>query len=89
MSVKLQSRSVQLEPNEAIGAWFGSEGAGTAAWHAAIADSLTESLAAIGRTGMAVAAILGIVLDNLVPGSRQERGLPEPPGILTPEAGDL
>lgn len=30
---------------------------------------------AIGQTGMAVAAILGIALDNLIPGTRRERGL--------------
>ena len=44
---------------------------------------------AIGSTGMAVAALLGIVLDNLVPGTRAERGLIEHPSILVPEAGDV
>jgi len=28
-----------------------------------------------GKTGMAVAAILGIALDNLIPGTSEERGL--------------
>ncbi len=37
---------------------------------------------------MAVAAILGLFLDNLIPGSRAERGLPGP-GVLVPEAADL
>jgi hypothetical protein len=32
-------------------------------------------LQAIGSTGMAVAAILGLLLDNSIPGSRAERGL--------------
>lgn len=39
-------------------------------------------------TGMAVAAVLGIVLDNLIPGTKEERGL-DNPGVLVPEAGDL
>ena len=43
----------------------------------------------IGTTGMAVAAILGIALDNLIPGTRKERGLPEGPGVLVPEGGDV
>ena len=34
-----------------------------------------EIVKSIGTTGMAVAAICGIVLDNLVPGTDQERGL--------------
>lgn len=70
-------------------AWFGAAEVAESSWQVTLANSLTESLSAIGKTGMAVAAILGITLDNLVPGSREERGLPEPPGILVPEAGDL
>ena len=69
--------------------WFGPLSEPGSDWRVTLADSLTESLTAIGKTGMAVAAILGITLDNLVPGSREERGLPEPPGTLVPEAGDL
>ncbi len=52
-------------------------------------EAARDIVLAIGSTGMAVAAVLGIVLDNIVPGSREERGLAEPPGILTPEAGDV
>ncbi len=70
-------------------AWFGPLSEAGTDWRTTFADSFTESFNAIGKTGMAVAAILGITLDNLVPGSRAERGLPEPPGILVPEAGDL
>lgn len=44
---------------------------------------------AIGQTGMAVAAILGIALDNLIPGTNEERGLAADPGVLVPEAGDV
>jgi uracil-xanthine permease len=36
---------------------------------------LADMIEAIGSTGMAVAAILGLVLDNLVPGTDRERGL--------------
>ncbi len=32
-------------------------------------------VAAVGKTGMAVAAVLGIALDNLIPGTAVERGL--------------
>ncbi|MEM6750948.1 MAG: solute carrier family 23 protein, partial [Planctomycetota bacterium] len=47
---------------------------------------------ALGGTGMAVAAILGLFLDNVIPGGRAERGL-EPasprPSVLIPEADDV
>jgi xanthine/uracil permease len=36
---------------------------------------LRDVVAAIGNTGMAVAAIIGLTLDNLLPGTRKERGL--------------
>ncbi|RLG88482.1 MAG: hypothetical protein DRO18_01325, partial [Thermoprotei archaeon] len=32
----------------------------------------------IGETGMAVGAIFGIILDNLLPGTPEERGLTHP-----------
>ena len=44
---------------------------------------------AIGATGMAVAAILGLVLDNIIPGTKEERGLKHAPGVLAPEAADI
>ncbi len=50
-------------------------------------DKLAGIVASIGSTGMAVAAICGIVLDNLVPGTPEERGLG--PSLLVPEAGDV
>ncbi len=50
-------------------------------------DKLSGIVASIGSTGMAVAAIFGILLDNLVPGTPEERGLG--PSLLVPEAGDL
>lgn len=57
-------------------------------------DRLPQGLAgivkSIGLTGMAVAAILGIMLDNLIPGTREERGLAdEGPGVLVPEGGGV
>jgi xanthine/uracil permease len=50
-------------------------------------SGLAGIVKSIGTTGMAVAAILGILLDNLIPGTREERGLP--PGVLVPEGGDV
>ncbi len=52
-------------------------------------EAIRDMVIAIGSTGMAVAAILGILLDNLIPGTREERGLAEPPGVLVPEGGDV
>lgn len=56
-----------------------------------VPGGLGAILGAIGKTGMAVAAILGIALDNLIPGTATERGLAEEegPGVLVPEAGDV
>lgn len=50
---------------------------------------LAGIVVSIGSTGMAVAAILGLLLDNLIPGTREERGLGEGPGVLVPEGGDV
>ncbi len=49
---------------------------------------LSQIAVSIGSTGMAVAAIVGLVLDNIIPGSTRERGLHDP-GVLVPEAGDV
>ena len=54
---------------------------------ASMPATLGGVVSSIGSTGMAVAAILGILLDNLVPGTPEERGLA--PSLLVPEAGDL
>ncbi len=54
---------------------------------AALPATLGGIVASIGSTGMAVAAILGILLDNLIPGSPEERGLG--PSLLVPEGGDI
>ena len=57
-------------------------------WLAAIGQGLRGVIVAVGSTGMAVAAIIGILLDNLVPGTATERGL-DIPSLLVPEAGDV
>ncbi len=67
----------------------------TLAMYTPSAESLLASLPAtlggvltsIGSTGMAVAAVFGILLDNLIPGSPEERGLG--PSTLVPEGGDI
>ena len=38
-------------------------------------SGLGDIVAAVGHTGMAVAAILGLILDNVIPGSTFSRGL--------------
>lgn len=40
-------------------------------------QTLANIIIAVGSTGMAVAAIIGLVLDNLLPGSPEERGIVE------------
>lgn len=71
-----------------VPAYFNSPG--VAERLADVPGGLGDVLGAIGKTGMAVAAILGIALDNLIPGTPEERGLVEPgPGVLVPEAGDV
>jgi nucleobase transporter 1/2 len=52
-------------------------GNGTEAVQAALPPWLASMVVAVGSTGMGVAAVLGIVLDNLVPGTDRERGLAE------------
>jgi uracil-xanthine permease len=50
-------------------------------------DAVRGIVVSIGETGMAVAAIIGLVLDNLIPGTPEQRGLR--PGVLVPEAADV
>ncbi len=51
------------------------------------AASLVSIIKSIGSTGMGVAAIIGIILDNVIPGTPEERGL-RLPSLLAPEAAD-
>ena len=55
---------------------------------ALFSEGVRGVVVAIGKTGMAVAAVIGIILDNLIPGTARERGL-ETPSLPVPEAGDL
>lgn len=82
---------------------FYFQNGGSAAVTEALSVELAGVVIALGTTGMAVAAILGITLDNLVPGTAQERGMigddadgmphSAPVGAsvsaLVPEAGDV
>jgi solute carrier family 23 (nucleobase transporter), member 1 len=43
--------------------------------HISWAEWLGDVIVTVGSTGMAVAAILGLILDNLIPGTPEERGL--------------
>lgn len=55
---------------------------------AALPPTLAGIISSIGSTGMAVAAIIGVILDNIVPGTHEERGIAEP-GVLVPEGGAI
>lgn len=52
-------------------------------WNGSIQSLVTS----IGMTGMGVAAIVGIILDNIIPGTPEERGL-KGPSLLAPEGAD-
>lgn len=56
-------------------------------WLSGLGSGLRGVVVSIGSTGMAVAAIIGIVLDNFIPGTKAERGL-EIPSLLAPEGAD-
>lgn len=46
-------------------------------WLSGLTEGVRRVVLSIGSTGMAVAAMIGLLLDNLIPGSRAERGLTE------------
>lgn len=56
-------------------------------------QAVADVINAVGNNGMGVAAVLGITLDNLIPGTKAERGLeprePRIPSTLIPEADDV
>ena len=62
---------------------------GKEAVEAALPEDMAGVVVAIGGTGMAVAAIIGLLLDNLIPGTAPERGLAPRPSVLVPEADDV
>ncbi|NKE35929.1 purine/pyrimidine permease [Natronococcus sp. JC468] len=51
--------------------------AGTAAavWIGALAQAVVDSVFIVGSTGMAIGGLAALVLDNTIPGTREERGL--------------
>jgi len=61
-----------------VPAYFGGLGPYSPAW-ADVSDSVNGNirpiLESIGSTGMGVAAIIGLILDNVIPGTQKERGL--------------
>jgi len=62
---------------------------GPEAWLASLPPILSDMIRAVGETGMAVGALCGIILDNLIPGTPAERGLePHIPSLLVPEGAD-
>lgn len=66
-----------------VPAWFASaDGVAMLAWIGELSVGLRDIVAAIGNTGMAVAAIIGLTLDNTLPATLKQRGLEleiEPP----------
>ncbi len=54
----------------------GTSGSG-AIWIEAAAQAVVDTVFIIGSTGMAVGGLAALVLDNTIPGSREERGLAE------------
>jgi len=62
--------------------YIGKSGATDLAW---MPDGLRGIVLALGSTGMAVGACIGLFLDNTIAGSRADRGLDE---ILSPEKTD-
>ncbi|HPF37144.1 MAG TPA: solute carrier family 23 protein [Phycisphaerae bacterium] len=52
-------------------------------------DSGLKSLVySMGSTGMGVAGTLGVILDNIIPGTHEERGI-NVPSVLAPEGADI
>ena len=56
-----------------VPAYFNSDAAVTAL--SGFPNWARDLIDAVGKTGMAVAAILGLLLDNIIPGTAKERGL--------------
>ncbi|SFC09753.1 Xanthine/uracil permease [Halobiforma haloterrestris] len=52
-------------------------GTALAAWLEAAALAVVDTVFIVGSTGMAVGGLAALVLDNTIPGSREERGLAE------------
>ncbi|MDX1659372.1 MAG: solute carrier family 23 protein, partial [Nitriliruptorales bacterium] len=56
-------------------------------------DWLTDIVRTVGSSGIAVGALLGLFLDNVIPGTDEERGVlgatPDPEGHTITEAGEV
>ncbi|MCB9856773.1 MAG: purine/pyrimidine permease [Phycisphaerales bacterium] len=50
--------------------------------------SLRSLIESMGMTGMGVAGTIGVILDNIIPGTHEERGIGVP-SILAPEGADV
>ncbi len=63
--------------------YFGGEGAEEFSFFGI--DWATQFIVSIGSNAIAVAAVLGILLDNIIPGTDRERGLGAYDAVLAPE----
>ena len=73
-----------------VPAYFGGQtsyGPGWSELSADWPDSMKTIASSIGSTGMGVAALIGILLDNVIPGTPEERGL-EPSSPQAPQGAD-
>jgi uracil-xanthine permease len=59
---------------------------GAAEFLSGLPELLQDVISAVGKTGMAVAALIGIILDNAIPGTPAERGLAGAPPPATASA---
>jgi solute carrier family 23 (nucleobase transporter), member 1 len=67
----------------AFPAYFGSEAAADFSFFGI--DWATTFVRSIGSNSIAVAAVLGILLDNLIPGTPEERGIGSDPIVIPPD----
>lgn len=66
----------QLQPGQTLAMYQPT----AESWLSQLSDGVKGVVLSIGSTGMAVAASIGLLLDNLIPGTRSERGLAEDEG---------
>ena len=78
LSVPAYFAAVVDGSNATAGAIIASYTPTAEAWLSNLPDGPRGIITAIGLNGMAVAAILGLVLDNIIPGTDEERGIHDP-----------
>ncbi len=88
LSVPAYFSSVASTENIQVGQTLATYQPTAESWLGELSAGVQGVILSIGSTGMAVAAILGLLLDNLIPGTLRQRGLDDP-GVLVPEAGDI